>query len=484
MPGKSLILIVDDAPLGRETLASLLAFPEYELAFAADGPTALALSEALTPDLILLDVMMPGMSGFEVCRQLRSHPRLSEVPIILVTALDDRESRLEGLDAGADDFVTKPIDRAELRVRVRTVTRLNRYRRLHNERARFEWVVEQDTQGYLILGAHGEIRYANQSARTLLELAPLDTYAAPPRLADVIQPRFRHEPADIWQTWLAVLDSPPQFPLYLIRMETEVAAALWLEVTALAQSDSSGLEQLVSIRDITAQLASQRDTWTFHSMVMHKLNTPLQTVLGGLELLSSDLIQEMSTDEMQTLAALAQSGAQRLGATITDILQYLRAPVIARAGEGVEMRQLPALIQQIAADLGLVVDLQAAQDLDARKLRLSNRAIECLLWELLENAQKFHPDRNPEVTVTLACDTLDMLDLRVADNGITLSPEQIARVWMPYYQAEKHFTGEMPGIGLGLPMVAALVWECGGRCHFRNRKGQSGVMVQLLLPVR
>lgn len=484
MPGKSLILIVDDAPLGRETLASLLAIPDYELAFAGDGPTALAMSEALTPDLILLDVMMPGMSGFDVCRQLRKHPRLSEVPIILVTALDDRESRLEGLDAGADDFVTKPIDRAELRVRVRTVTRLNRYRRLHNERARFEWVVDQATQGYLILGAQGEIRYANQSARTLLELGPLDTYPAPPRLRDIVHPHFRPEPADIWQRWLASMDSPPQVPLYLIRMETELAAALWLELTALAQSDRNGLEQLVSIRDITTQLTTQRDTWTFHSMVMHKLNTPLQTVLGGLELISSELIDEMSKEEMRTLALLAQGGAHRLGATIADILQYIKAPVIARAGDGVEIQRLPALVEQIAADLGLSIQLHADPNLDTRKLHLSMRAVECLLWELLENAQKFHPAHAPEVIVNMACDAPDVLDLCVIDNGITLSPEQVARVWMPYYQAEKHFTGEMPGIGLGLSMVAALVWECGGRCHFQNRDGQPGVKVQLQLPVR
>ena len=112
------------------------------------------------------------------------------------------------------------------------------------------------------------------------------------------------------------------------------------------------------------------------------------------------------------------------------------------------------------------------------------RAVECLLWELLENAQKFHPAHAPEVIVNMACDAADVLDLCVIDNGITLSPEQVARVWMPYYQAEKHFTGEMPGIGLGLSMVAALVWECGGRCHFQNRDGQPGVMVQLQVPVR
>ena len=82
--------------------------------------------------------MMPGMDGFEVCRQLRSHQELAEVPIILITALDDRSSRIQGLECGADEFIVKPFDRMELRARVRTITRLNRYRKLSDERIKLE----------------------------------------------------------------------------------------------------------------------------------------------------------------------------------------------------------------------------------------------------------------------------------------------------------------------------------------------------------
>lgn len=130
----SSILIVDDQAAGREALEALLFTPEYNLEFAADGPEALRQAAELRPDLILLDVMMPGMDGFEVCRRLRADPNLAEVPIVMVTALDDQESRLSGIEAGADDFISKPFDRSELRARVRTITRLNRYRRLLEER--------------------------------------------------------------------------------------------------------------------------------------------------------------------------------------------------------------------------------------------------------------------------------------------------------------------------------------------------------------
>jgi putative two-component system response regulator len=136
MQEPSKILIVDDEPHGRDVLEALLVSQEYHLSFASNGPEALAIAEETSPDLILLDVMMPGMDGFEVCRRLRASAQLSEVPIIILTALEDHDSRMQGIEAGADNFISKPFDRTELRAQVRTITRLNRYRHLMEERAR------------------------------------------------------------------------------------------------------------------------------------------------------------------------------------------------------------------------------------------------------------------------------------------------------------------------------------------------------------
>jgi putative two-component system response regulator len=133
MNTSSTILIVDDTQIGRQALEAVLLNQGYTLAFASSGQEALVKAAALQPDLILLDVMMPEMDGFEVCRRLRADLLLGEVPIVIVTALDDQDSRLQGLESGADDFVSKPFSRAELRARVRTITRLNRYRKLRDE---------------------------------------------------------------------------------------------------------------------------------------------------------------------------------------------------------------------------------------------------------------------------------------------------------------------------------------------------------------
>ncbi|MEI8306753.1 MAG: HD domain-containing phosphohydrolase [Chloroflexales bacterium] len=139
------LLIVDDQVRGRDVLASVLAPEGYQLTFASNGIEAINAAQRVIPDLVLLDVMMPDMDGFEVCRILRADPKLALVPIFLVTALDDQESLLRGIEAGADDFVTKPFNRAELRARVRTITRLNRFRTLLDER---EQAAEEVTKAY------------------------------------------------------------------------------------------------------------------------------------------------------------------------------------------------------------------------------------------------------------------------------------------------------------------------------------------------
>jgi putative two-component system response regulator len=142
------ILIVDDEPTARDTLEALLFREGYNLSFASNGSEALAKAAEIIPDLILLDIMMPEMDGFEVCRRLRASPSLAEVPVIMVTALDDRTSRLQGIEVGADEFVSKPFDRVELRTRIRTITRINRYRQLIEERANLQRANAELAQAY------------------------------------------------------------------------------------------------------------------------------------------------------------------------------------------------------------------------------------------------------------------------------------------------------------------------------------------------
>ena len=118
------ILVVDDTPKNVKLLADLLTVKGYAVATAASGREALAQVETERPDLVLLDVVMPEMSGYEVCRKIRENPATGILPVVMVTALDPAQERIKGLEAGADDFLTKPINQGELLARVKSLLRI------------------------------------------------------------------------------------------------------------------------------------------------------------------------------------------------------------------------------------------------------------------------------------------------------------------------------------------------------------------------
>ena len=133
---KAEILVVDDDPASRRLLATLLQAEGYRVLIADSGEAAQAILGTKQPDLILTDAMMPGMTGFALVHILKSDPITKPIPVIMLTSLDDRESRLRALEEGVEEFLNKPIDRAELRVRVRNLLSLREYAKLlgqHNQ---------------------------------------------------------------------------------------------------------------------------------------------------------------------------------------------------------------------------------------------------------------------------------------------------------------------------------------------------------------
>lgn len=127
MPERARILVVDDEDRNRRLLSAMLMPLGYQVFLAENGHDALAKIPEVRPDVILLDIMMPGLNGYDVARKVKNDPELSRIPVVMVTALSDVADRVKALDAGADDFLTKPVDAVELRARLKSLVKVKAY---------------------------------------------------------------------------------------------------------------------------------------------------------------------------------------------------------------------------------------------------------------------------------------------------------------------------------------------------------------------
>ena len=163
------VLVVDDVMPNVKLLAAKLTREYFDVLTAYNGQQALDLVKTESPDIVLLDVMMPGMDGFEVCQRIRSDPETMHIPVVMVTALSDISDRVRGLEAGADDFLTKPVNDIALFARVRSLVRL--------KMMMDEWRLRESTSGHfgMLINGVSMLSESTEKARVLvLEDSPLD----------------------------------------------------------------------------------------------------------------------------------------------------------------------------------------------------------------------------------------------------------------------------------------------------------------------
>ncbi len=472
----ALILIIVSNQSTRQALKAMLEGTDFALKFVESGAAGLQTAEELLPAAIVLDIdAQEPSSGYETCRRLRANRLLTGVPIVMMCDREDRDSRAAGLSAGADDFLDKPPDGLELLARLRTLTRLSLTGRLITDLTRFSWMVEHAHEGYLMLDQAGGIHYANERALNLLNLP--DNFIGLP-FRNVVERQYVPQPPEAWEHWP---EDPA--PCFLIQPEGPTARAVWVVLEGLDTPMGLEYRRIVRLRDVTERMSIYQDMRKFHTAITHKLRTPMSMLYTSISIVKSQ-IDSMTGEEVKKMMQTSIRGTDRLAEEVRNIITYIDAPLALNLGEPVKLEKLPEMVQAICVRLHLqdvIVSLPA--ELRSTVIGLTPDALEMILYELLENSHKFHPSQTPRVEISIGKTEEDYISMRFADNGINLSAQQLDWVWLPYFQGEKDFTGELPGTGLGFPMVATLVWKAGGNLWLRNRSDGPGVIVDLKIPL-
>lgn len=472
----SRILIVDDEPLIRAGIRALLNKEGYDLRFAEDGFQGLEMAFKDNPDVILLDVMMPGMDGFEFCKKIRESKDLSDVPVVIISALDDKEARLKGFEAGADEYLVKPFDGRELRFRLRTLTRLNRYRKIISEQKRFEWIFENSPEALIVLDGSGKIVNLNSSARLWLVCTREDSC-----VGGSLQERLSQ--------FYSLVETSSEEPNeragntkkieIWFKKETEQSKAITLEARYGQNSRSAESSLVVQIREISDQEEFRTMSQVFMNLISHKMLTPLNILQGSLEVLKMEHPEVMEGE----YGLYIQQGIDQLLSQTQEILA-MTTQNFNKSDTLFPLNEVQELAEKIAIDVGLTdhITFKTADAIQNLGVRMSIDFLSMFFMEGLTNAKKFHPTHSPIVEIGIELADQDRACFRIDDDGVHLSPKQLQDALKPFVQAEKYFTGNVPGWGIGLNLLRRMVQKLGGEIRLTNREGQFGVRLELALP--
>ena len=412
------ILIVDDDDRGRLTLETLLAGEGCQLRAVADGPAALAAAAESPPDLVLLDLMMPGMDGFEVCRALRADERLREVPVVMVTTLDDRESRLRGIEAGADDFISKPFDRVELRLRVKSILRLNRYRRLVAERERFEKMFELSAEGIFIVDGQGVVQLANPAIERLLGF-DAETHVVGRSLMDFITPEQLEHCMACFQKLISGTGEPVRVETWFRRASGEAVA---VEVNAGKFEWLGAAAAQVFVRDITERQSLARKVVAAQEaerrFIARELHDEIGQHLTGLKM-SVELASQLPADALPAKLAETRAAVDELLAKVRGLSLDLRPQMLDELGL---LPALELLFDRYMAQTHVRVDFKQV-GLNERLAPEIETAAYRIVQEALTNIARYAKVPKADVRLWVADGALG---IQVEDEGVGFDADAAA----------------------------------------------------------
>jgi PAS domain S-box-containing protein len=524
------ILIVDDERFNRQLLELMLSREGYSLQTAASGEEALHLVAKHPPDLILLDIMMPGMDGYQVAGKVKGNPTTKNIPIIVVTALDDRNARLLGLSAGVEDFLSKPVDPAELCMRVKNLLRLKAYGDYHDKYSQLlegevvsrtaelvarttaleqqaavlteqaalldlaqDAIVVRDMDGRILFWSRGaEVMYGWRSdevlGRNTYELNA--DFSGPTDHVDSVLVRQREIEA-----MLLIHDRWEGEAVHYRRDGTRVVvASRWA-----LQRDAVGtpVRILTTNRDVTERKAAEqavelirtdqiRFKDEFLSHVSHELRSPLTAIKQFTSILLGGLAGELSIQQREYLQIVLKN-IRQLQSMIDDLLEvtHLESGKVTVELASVSVADAVTDTFNTLEGTARAKGVRLSQDLPPGlpPAHADQTRLRQILIILLENAIKFTPAGGAiAIKAALLREDPQFLILDVSDTGCGVDPEVAERIFERLYQVSERVQSSRKGLGLGLYICRELVTRQGGKI-WAERRPQGGSTFSFTLPV-
>ncbi|WP_085315395.1 response regulator [Derxia lacustris] len=482
------LLVVDDQPINVHALYRALA-PDFQVLMATDGEQALALCRERLPDLVLLDVVMPGMDGHEVCRQLKADALTRDIPVIFVSAQGDPEHEAQGLALGAADFLVKPVNPAVMRARIGAHLGLAR------SHALLAATLDATADGILVTDPAGAITGMNDNFLRLWRL-PAAWRGAPDTRAILAAMR-----AQLAEPGVDPLGAGADFAALALSDDRHVecrvtplriAAGLhgrvisYRDVTELRRAANQlarlnvSLEARVAERTHALELATRaadaasRAKSEFLSNMSHEIRTPLNGVIGMAHLARK---AEPGPRQLHYLDNLGRAGRLLLG-IVDDILDFSKIEAgrfeldCADFSLATVLDNLALQTEQAARNKGLALRIAHDPTLPAR-LRGDAQRLGQMLLNYVGNAIKFTRAGAIQVRVTQLhrAGPGVLLRFEVEDSGIGLTREQIDQLFQSFHQADASTTREFGGTGLGLAITRQLARLMGGEVGVQSAPG-------------
>jgi len=303
MKDKSVILVVDDQFQNIELLEAYLVLQGYEIVKAASGEEAFEKLSGNQIDLILLDVMMPKMSGIEVLEKLRADEKTRFIPVVMVTVLKETEDKVKALEAGCDDFISKPVDKVELLARVKSILKISDYRRQLEEKEKFKAVVDKISDGIAICSPDYLIKDSNAAILKYLNIAD-------PANVNLVETLFKDYSVSINKE--ALMDLTIAHKTFdIVRQGSETAEALYLEVNLNVIKNSAGelLSIVFILRDVTAIRTEGFLKQNTLTLISHKLRTPLGVISGNVSLLQGGSYGPLNEEQKKAIDSVSKQSS-------------------------------------------------------------------------------------------------------------------------------------------------------------------------------